>query len=172
MNTSCYWVGWLLSTNFLPQLKALAEKKKVVPYRDSVLTKLLQNALGGNRYRAPCMLRCCEKCVVSITVLNAMLMAWTQHDGEAVCLVWVKFTIQYRKLYPLSSRYSRCENVDSRLSCLTALAPQIQILVGCDEDCNGFQLNSRASFMYQLSSALSFHLPPLPLSPTPFARNY
>ncbi len=65
---------WLFSTTFLPKLKALAEKKKVVPYRDSVLTKLLQNALGGNRYRAPCMLRCCEKCVVSIIVLNAMLM--------------------------------------------------------------------------------------------------
>ncbi|KER25228.1 hypothetical protein T265_14246, partial [Opisthorchis viverrini] len=28
--------------------KALADGKKVVPYRDSVLTKLLQNALGGN----------------------------------------------------------------------------------------------------------------------------
>uniref|UniRef100_A0A5K3EP85 Kinesin motor domain-containing protein n=1 Tax=Mesocestoides corti TaxID=53468 RepID=A0A5K3EP85_MESCO len=31
-------------------ISALVENKKVVPYRDSVLTKLLQNALGGNRY--------------------------------------------------------------------------------------------------------------------------
>ncbi|VDM31231.1 unnamed protein product [Hydatigera taeniaeformis] len=29
-------------------ISALVEKKKVVPYRESVLTKLLQNALGGN----------------------------------------------------------------------------------------------------------------------------
>uniref|UniRef100_A0A5K3ENU8 Kinesin motor domain-containing protein n=1 Tax=Mesocestoides corti TaxID=53468 RepID=A0A5K3ENU8_MESCO len=29
-------------------ISALVENKKVVPYRDSVLTKLLQNALGGN----------------------------------------------------------------------------------------------------------------------------
>ena len=29
---------------------SLGKKKVVVPYRDSVLTKLLQNALGGNRY--------------------------------------------------------------------------------------------------------------------------
>ncbi|TNN19372.1 Kinesin-like protein, partial [Schistosoma japonicum] len=29
-------------------ISALAENKKIVPYRDSVLTKLLQNALGGN----------------------------------------------------------------------------------------------------------------------------
>ncbi|OON14670.1 kinesin motor domain protein [Opisthorchis viverrini] len=29
-------------------ISALADGKKVVPYRDSVLTKLLQNALGGN----------------------------------------------------------------------------------------------------------------------------
>ncbi|KAM7539407.1 hypothetical protein Aperf_G00000055836 [Anoplocephala perfoliata] len=29
-------------------ISALADKKKVVPYRDSVLTKLLQNALGGS----------------------------------------------------------------------------------------------------------------------------
>lgn len=27
----------------------MGKKKIVVPYRDSVLTKLLQNALGGNR---------------------------------------------------------------------------------------------------------------------------
>ena len=28
----------------------MGKKKIMVPYRDSVLTKLLQNALGGNRY--------------------------------------------------------------------------------------------------------------------------
>jgi hypothetical protein len=34
----------------LADLSSGSKKKIVVPYRDSVLTKLLQNALGGNRY--------------------------------------------------------------------------------------------------------------------------
>ena len=40
------WEGNVISA--LADLSTGAKKKVVVPYRDSVLTKLLMNALGGN----------------------------------------------------------------------------------------------------------------------------
>jgi len=55
-----FGIGILQQTNrlcsgFVCLVQALADisggkKKVLVPYRDSILTKLLQNALGGNRF--------------------------------------------------------------------------------------------------------------------------
>ena len=47
INKSLSSLGNVISA--LAELSSGSKKKIVVPYRDSVLTKLLQNALGGNR---------------------------------------------------------------------------------------------------------------------------
>jgi hypothetical protein len=47
INKSLSALGNVISA--LADLSTGSKKKIVVPYRDSVLTKLLQNALGGNR---------------------------------------------------------------------------------------------------------------------------
>ena len=54
---------------------SMGKKKVMVPYRDSVLTKLLQNALGGNRWVMDSQFWCWlhgGECKTALTVLNEL----------------------------------------------------------------------------------------------------
>ena len=54
---------------------SMGKKKVMVPYRDSVLTKLLQNALGGNRWVMDSQFGCWlhgGECKTALTVLNEL----------------------------------------------------------------------------------------------------
>lgn len=59
-------VSQLALGNVISALGDQAKKAGHVPYRDSKLTRLLQDSLGGNRYRGthtclyPCLLFGCE----------------------------------------------------------------------------------------------------------------